>query len=280
MDSPTICAEPFFLKVESGERFCLFYRPNLANPLGVFVFIHPFAEEMNKSRRMIAQQSKAFSKNGFAVLQIDLCGCGDSSGEFNEAGWEVWKQDIFHAINWVKHQTAAPINLWGLRLGGLLALDLASEAEESFQHIVLWNPVISGNTFLTQFLRLKVASQLMIKSGEEGAGTRVLRNKIIAGETLEIAGYEFSSVLAMAIDKLKISDFKVFDTKIHWLEVVPEAGRVLSPSAMAIVNSWREHNIDLDLQYVTGQAFWATQEIAECPELIEATTNQFSTVQQ
>lgn len=152
MDSPTLCAEPFFLKVESGERFCLFYRPNLANPLGTFIFIHPFAEEMNKSRRMIAQQSKAFSENGFAVLQIDLCGCGDSSGEFNEARWEVWKQDIFHAINWIKHQTAAPINLWGLRLGGLLALDLASEAEESFQHIVLWNPIISGNTFSNSIL--------------------------------------------------------------------------------------------------------------------------------
>lgn len=278
MDSPTLCAEPFFLKVESGERFCLFYRPNLANPLGTFIFIHPFAEEMNKSRRMIAQQSKAFSENGFAVLQIDLCGCGDSSGEFNEARWEVWKQDIFHAINWIKHQTAAPINLWGLRLGGLLALDLASEAEESFQHIVLWNPIISGNTFLTQFLRLKVASQLMVKSGKESAGTSVLRNKIMAGETLEIAGYELSSILAIAIDKLRIGDFKVFDTKIHWFEVVPEAGRVLSPSAMATVNSWKERNIDLDLQYVTGQAFWATQEIAECPELIEATINQFSTV--
>ena len=278
MDSPTLCAEPFFLKVESGERFCLFYRPNLANPLGTFIFIHPFAEEMNKSRRMIAQQSKAFSQNGFAVLQIDLYGCGDSSGEFNEARWEVWKQDIFHAINWIKHQTAAPINLWGLRLGGLLALDLASGAEEFFQHIVLWNPIISGNTFLTQFLRLKVVSQLMIKSSNESAGTGALRNKIMAGETLEIAGYELSSILAIAIDKLRIGDFKVFDTKIHWFEVVPEAGRVLSPSAMATVNSWKERNIDLDLQYVTGQAFWATQEIAECPELIEATINQFSTV--
>ena len=100
----------------------------------------------------------------------------------------------------------------------------------------------------------------------------------MAGETLEIAGYELSSILAIAIDKLRIGDFKVFDTKIHWFEVVPEAGRVLSPSAMATVNSWKERNIDLDLQYVTGQAFWATQEIAECPELIEATINQFSTV--
>lgn len=277
MDSPAVDSESFFLKAESGERFCQFYRSNQANPLGTFIFIHPFAEEMNKSRRMVAQQSKVFSANGFAVLQIDLCGCGDSSGEFNEARWEIWKQDIFHAINWIKYQVSAPISLWGLRLGGLLALDFANENKESFQHIVLWNPIINGHTFLTQFLRLKVASQLMMKNGEEGTGTQTLRNKIIAGETLEIAGYEISSVLAMTIDKLKISDFKIFDTRIHWLEVIPEAGRVLSPSAMAVVNSWKEHNIDLNLQYVVGQAFWTTQEITECPELIKATTNQFLT---
>ena len=280
MQHSSIRAESFFLKTESGERYCQFYRPVLNDPIGTFIYIHPFAEEMNKSRRMVARQSKVFSANGFAVLQIDLCGCGDSSNDFNEARWEIWKQDIFHGINWIKRQVFAPINLWGLRLGGLLALDIANEAKTNFQHIVLWNPILNGNTFLTQFLRLKMASQLMIKSNDEGSGTRILREKITMGENLEIAGYELSSALALAIDKLRISDFKVFNTKIHWFEVVSEAGRTLSPTGMAIVNSWKQQNIDLNLQYVKGQAFWATQEITECPGLVEATTSQFSVIPQ
>lgn len=280
MGFPSTRAESFFLRTGSGERFCQFYGSSLDNPIGVFVYIHPFAEEMNKSRRMVAQQSKAFSANGFAVLQIDLCGCGDSSGDFNEARWEIWKQDILDAINWVKHRVSAPINLWGLRLGGMLALDIANDAKVSFQHIVLWNPIISGNVFLTQFLRLKIANQLMIKNNDEGTGTRALRDRIEAGEALEIAGYELSSALALAIDKLRIGDFKASNTKIHWFEVVPEAGRVLSPPGMAAVNSWIQQNIEVNLQYVKGQAFWATQEITECPELIESTTNQFSSLRQ
>jgi len=277
MEYQTIRADSFFLKTELGERFCLYYKSNNERSLGTFVYIHPFAEEMNKSRRMVAQQSKIFTENGFSVLQIDLYGCGDSSGDFKNATWEIWKQDISHAINWVKHQGSAPINLWGLRLGSLLALDIAVDTQELFHHIVLWNPLISGSAFLTQFLRLKVASQLTGDSNtSEGSGTSVLRKKILDGESLEIAGYEISSALALTIDKLKLSEFKASNTKIHWFEVVPKIGRVLSPAGTSVVESWKQQNIDINLYFVPGLAFWATQEITECPELITLTTQQFS----
>lgn len=276
MEHQTIRAEPFFLKTRLGERFCLYYRSNSEKILGTFIYIHPFAEEMNKSRRMVAQQSKVFAENGYSVLQIDLYGCGDSSGEFKNASWEIWKQDIFHALNWVKHQGSAPINLWGMRLGSLLALNTAIEAQEPFQHIVLWNPIINGNIFLTQFLRLKVASQLKESNTNEGSRTRQLRKKIMDGETLEIAGYEISPALALAIDKLELNEFKSLNAKIHWFEVVPDVGRTLSPAGTAVVNAWKQQNIDINLQFVLGPTFWATQEITECAELIALTTRQFS----
>lgn len=231
---------------------------------------------MNKSRRMVAQQSKVFTENGFSVLQIDLYGCGDSSGDFKNASWEIWKRDVFHAVNWIKHHGPTPIKLWGLRLGCLLALDFVIDTQEPLHEIVLWNPLINGGAFLTQFLRLKVASQLTGDNTNEGAGTSVLRKKIMNGETLEIAGYEISPVLALAIDKLKLSEFKVPNTKIHWFEVVPEIGRTLSPAGTAVVNTWKQQNVAINLQLVPGLAFWATQEITECPELITLTTKQLS----
>ncbi len=49
---------------------------------------------MNKSRRMAALQARAFAAMGFGVLQIDLFGCGDSSGDFSDARWDIWKQDL------------------------------------------------------------------------------------------------------------------------------------------------------------------------------------------
>jgi uncharacterized protein len=70
-----MAAEPFFLAAttpEGGQRFCLWHpAQGLAAgqaPRGLILYIHPFAEEMNKARRMAALQSRAFAKEGFEVL--------------------------------------------------------------------------------------------------------------------------------------------------------------------------------------------------------------------
>lgn len=117
-------AEPFFLKTEYGNRFCLYHAPYPDRECcGVFIYVHPFGDEMNKSRRMVALQAKAFAAMGFGVLQIDLFGCGDSAGEFGNAHWDIWKQDLGIARSWLENRITAPVSLWGLRLGILLALE-------------------------------------------------------------------------------------------------------------------------------------------------------------
>ena len=119
-------AEPFFLQADCGRRFCLYHAPQAEKECrGAFIYVHPFGEEMNKSRRMAALQARAFAAMGFGVLQIDLFGCGDSSGDFSDARWDIWKQDIAGARAWLAERVSAPISLWGLRLGALLALDFA-----------------------------------------------------------------------------------------------------------------------------------------------------------
>ena len=50
---------------------------------------------------------------GFGVLQIDLFGCGDSSGDFSDARWDIWKQDIAAAREWLEERISAPVSLWG-----------------------------------------------------------------------------------------------------------------------------------------------------------------------
>src|SRR3954447_18891885 len=143
-------AEPFFLRTATGKRFCLYHAPGSGREcLGVFIYIHPFGDEMNKSRRMAAVQARAFAEAGFGVLQIDLYGCGDSDGEFSDARWDIWKQDLAVARTWLTERVAAPISLWGLRLGALLALDFARGTSIKIAQILLWQPVLSGDSFLT-----------------------------------------------------------------------------------------------------------------------------------
>ena len=272
----SVPAKPFFLKTDEGKRFCLYHAPNHDKECcGAFIYVHPFADEMNKSRRMAAVQARSFAAMGFGVLQIDLFGCGDSSGEFADARWSIWKYDLAIARNWLENEVIAPVSLWGLRLGALLALDFVRGSKNAVDKIILWQPVISGEAFLTQFLRLRLANEMLSSSEDtqKVSGTSAMRNSLANGETLEVAGYELAPDLAAAIDSLKAAEFVVRKSPIHWFEILADPGRSMTPAGAKVVSAWKQNDVDLHVHLVPGSPFWATQEISECPEVVSATTN-------
>ena len=53
---------PFFLPASGGQRYCLLHLPAPGQTSrGGIVYLHPFAEELNKSRRVAALQARAFA---------------------------------------------------------------------------------------------------------------------------------------------------------------------------------------------------------------------------
>jgi exosortase A-associated hydrolase 2 len=266
-------AEPFFLEAGTGSRFCLFHRPAGECRAGL-VYLHPFAEEMNRSRRMAALAARALAAHGVGVLQIDLHGCGDSSGEFGDARWDTWKADVALAAGWLRARLGVDVGLWGLRLGALLALDCARTAAQPLDRLLLWQPVMSGSACLTQLLRLRLAGDLMLDDGPK-AGTESLRGMLRAGQALDIAGYTLAPELALAIDGIDAAQLAPGSCPVHWFELAATADRPLSPAANRIMSGWRERGANVHVELVCGQPFWATQEIAECPQLVDATVNAY-----
>ena len=259
--------EAFFLPAGGGERFCVFH-PAIGAPLGSVLYLHPFAEEMNKSRRMAALQARAFAARGYNVLQIDLFGCGDSSGDFGDARWDIWKGDVARGVDWLGRQADVPIHLWGLRLGGLLALDYSCHSGKSFAGLLLWQPVASGSQFMTQFLRLRLAGDIIAGSAA-GASTGELRAQLAAGKALEIAGYELAPELALAIERLDLGALAPNNIPARWFEVSAEGKP--SPALRRAGEVWSAAGAEVDLHAVRGEPFWSSVEITECRELIEAT---------
>ena len=157
--------DAFFLQQPDGSRFCLHYPPSNGLVRGLCLYLHPLAEEMNKSRHMAALGARTLSEAGFAVLQIDLQGCGDSSGDFETASWQGWISDVQMASAWLREHYAAagdkppPLWLWGLRAGCLLAAAAAAQHQLDC-HFIFWQPTLSGQQVLNQLLRLKWAEQL------------------------------------------------------------------------------------------------------------------------
>ena len=264
--------EAFFLPVGGAERFCVFH-PARGVPLGSVLYLHPFAEEMNKSRRMAALQARAFAARGYSVLQIDLFGCGESSGDFGEARWTLWKDDVRAARRWLRSRAEGPVHLWGLRLGALLAADCAQERDASFASLVMWQPVSSGVQFMTQFLRLRLSSE-MLSGAAVGAGTEQLRSQLADGRALEIAGYELAPELVSAIERLDLAALAPRNIPSHWFEVNAE-GRP-SPALRRASQAWSAAGAEVELRAVHGEPFWSSVEISECLELIAVTSDTFA----
>ena len=101
---------------------------------GALLYLHPFAEEMNRSRRMAALQARELARKGWYVLQLDLSGCGDSEGDFGEATWEAWLHDAATAHAWLEQKTGYRPWAWGLRAGARLAAELARDGRGVFRH--------------------------------------------------------------------------------------------------------------------------------------------------
>ena len=258
--------EVFHLPFQDKARFCVLHSPN-GTSLGAFVYVHPFAEEMNKSRRMAALQARALAAAGWFVLQIDLLGCGDSDGEFGDATWSRWVDDVVEAAAWLRNRCGCVPVLWGMRLGCLLAREAAQRIESS-QDLVFWQPVRSGRQFLQQFLRLKLANQLFLGNDRERLRTEDLRVQLTRGDAVEISGYMLSPDLALGMDASELVPTGI-PARVAWLEVL--ATPELPPAVKNRVQAWQAAGAKVDLRAIVGPAFWQTQELAESPELIGAT---------
>lgn len=268
----------FFLPTDSGRRFCIHYPGASEDGLPGIVYAHPFCEEMNKARRMAALQSRRLAAAGYAVLQIDLFGCGDSSGEFPDATWETWKQDLRDALDWLKLRVRGPLWLWGLRLGATLAADVARDRALGVEQLVLWQPVTNGELVLTQFLRLRLAAE-MLADGAAQSGVRELREALRGGAVQEIGGYELHPRLAADIDGLRLAEVLPAVERVHWLEVTATADAKLSPASQRVVEAWRSKGLDVRTAAVQGDPFWSTLEITECEALLLATEATLKNVQ-
>ena len=264
--------EAFFLPSKSGDLFCIYYHPlDNSSEKGNILYIHPFADEMNKSRRMAALQAVSFARARFGVLQIDLLGCGDSKGEFDDATWDAWKDNINTAIHWLNSKGKAPVSLWGLRLGALLMMDWAKGRSVPIEKYIFWQPVLNGATAIHQFFRLASASRLM---GKDGESVTEIREKISQGQMVEIAGYQLNPDLVKAIENIKMEDlYPPEGSRIIWKEISLNDPADIGPASRKVIDLFEQKDCRIDVEPITGNTFWNSVEISTLPDLIASTTN-------
>ena len=240
------------------------------------VIVPPFAEELNKCRRMMALQAAALARAGRACCYLDLSGTGDSEGSFGSARWEHWIAELQALLETLQRTHAIErFDLVGVRLGFLLALEVAALNESPVSRIIGWQPVTNGASHAKQFLRMRVMAE---KLGETSApvSVKALRKQLAADGVLEVAGYLLSEPLIAAIEGCTLEDALARTGQaVAWFEVQAQPEAKLSPASQRAIASIPEGRLAAAAA-VSGEPFWSTVEIGYAPALIDRTIAQLT----
>ena len=264
---------PQFINSLAGKVFTLYF-PAQEPTRGALLYLPPFAEEMNRCRTLASAQARALSQRGYAVLLLDYFGTGESTGELKYASWDIWHADLNAASTWLEQKTGLPVILWGFRLGALLAAEAASHAPERHKRLLLWQPVVDGKMFLTQFLRLRVAA--LMDQGLPAETTDQMRAQFATGKSVAVSGYELPAVLSNAIDHVRLADIKLDQVHIDWLENVSEPGKPLTPGSQKAIDALQSQGAQVDIHPFTAPPIWQLNERDDAPDLIKSTNTLFS----
>lgn len=254
-----------FEPAPGGPRFVLTHRPLRVPERGTVILAPPFAEEMNKCRRMFAQTARALSADGWRVVQIDLYGCGDSAGEFGTATWRHWIADLQRAIG--TYHMDGELWLWGVRAGAVLLAPLLESSPSA--NLLLWQPAHDGAVVLDQFLRLRASAALL--DGSASVDRKQMRRQLARGESIEVAGYLLAPLLANPLADTRLALPPHFRGRVLWFDVASDAAESVSPATQRTLETWRAAGHAVEFETVVGPQFWQTVEIAEAPALVERT---------
>ncbi|MFZ1244245.1 MAG: hypothetical protein WAR41_04195 [Azonexus sp.] len=211
---------PFFLPSGLGRIFAVYHAPNGdAEPWGNVLVVPAFNEEMNRCRSMVTVQAQALAQLGVGTLVIDLYGTGESDGEYGDARWDIWIENVRQGIEWLDVQPGGCTGLLGIRLGVALALS-ALHQDQKKRTLIAWQPVVDGKSCLTQFMRMRIAAN-MDRTDIPKDTTAGMRAQLAEGRSIEVAGYEIHPELATSIENLRLTElFPSESVSIAWQPIV------------------------------------------------------------
>lgn len=186
--------EPFFFDAGGRRLFGAYHPPSkhIAAPMGV-ILCQPIGQEGLRAHRALFVMAELLSSEGHHVLRFDHYGCGDSEGNFEDGGLEIWRNDIECAIEELRAGSSAQsISLVGLRLGANLAWSVAATRCDVHK-LVMWSPIVNGRAYLDELQR---AHRAALKEGLVRGADSV--------EHAEALGFPLSADLRRALENLEL----------------------------------------------------------------------------
>lgn len=159
------------------------------------LILPPLFEEMNRTRRLLADLGRALAAKGIGSALADLPGTGDASGLPDVT---AWRRATAHLIETL---AGRPLRVLAVRGGALLTDGSGSEG------LYRTSPASSGANLLREMMR----AQAIADQEREGArvAPSVYETRFARGETVALTGYDVTPQLAADLGDLTLPEASV-----------------------------------------------------------------------
>ena len=267
----------FLPSSQNSQIFLAHYSPadnNLAAERKAVIFVPPFAEEMNRSRRMYVLCARLLAGIGIDCVCFDYAGTGDSEGKWGSFSIVDWQENLKDVYQSVCQTGISDISLIGVRFAALQIAHTLAAAELKINKCVLWDPIESGETYMRQLIRMKIAAAMAEESKK--ISTKDVLAEVEEQGSIEIGGYLLTDTMINTINELSLSgtiDKLIAATDLHWMTLsrVNREGAATTPACVP-----KDLVDKLSMHLIRDTKFWMQQEVTISPLLLRSTCNLFA----
>lgn len=268
MEQTSLKTVPQFISGSKGQLFAMNIVPPQSAKAHV-IFLPSIGEELNRCRKMVADQARMLAGIGYSCWVVDYYGTGDSDGDFSDIDWNLWLADL-HAFCENELGNDLPITFFGIRIGALLALEyLSRHACQNKDSAVLFQPVTSGKKYVTQMFRQR--SAMLVANELPAESTSDMWEMVQRGECLDIGGYKFNSSILVSMEKLSIQNYKDIKTsRLVWIENVKEKDDAIAIGSGRAVEALRSGGNVVTTKTFCDPPIWQLHKKAEMKDNLMA----------
>jgi pimeloyl-ACP methyl ester carboxylesterase len=164
------------------------------DPVARVLLVGPFASERHFSYHPWVRWARYLAARGIEVLRYDYRGVGESTGKFEEMGFDDWSEDVELLAAWLSNRSqGVPLLLHGLEIGAILAG--RSFGQGLGDALLLWSPPAHANQALRSSLMRWAGLEQLFESAENRRSAADYIRQLEQGVSIEVAGYQWSSSL-------------------------------------------------------------------------------------
>src|SRR5271155_330686 len=181
-----------YFKVPGADLYTVLH--STPDPVARVLLVGSFASERHFSYHPWVRWARYLAKRRLEVLRFDYRGVGESTGCFEELGFENWLEDVQLLADWLANQRPRlPLILHGLELGTILASKCIIQG--TGDALLLWSPLTSARQALRSNLLTWAGMEQMWESPENTTSASEYIRQLESGASIEVQGYRWSSRL-------------------------------------------------------------------------------------